>query len=131
MTSVNDIMARNLCVVSRQSKITEVSDLFKRNGVGSLLVKDKDQFVGIITETDIVHKVVAKGLSPHITKVDAVMSYPLIGIDPACGADEAAEKMLENGIRHLAVMRGDEVVGMISMRDLMRSLLGRPEGAGS
>ncbi|HEY4485622.1 MAG TPA: CBS domain-containing protein [Nitrospiria bacterium] len=124
-------MSRDLCVVSRKSNITEVSDLFKRNGIGSLLVKEKNQFIGIITETDIVHKVVANGLSPQSTRVDSVMSYPLVGIDPESSAEQAAGKMLENGVRHLAVIQGEEVVGMVSMRDLMKTIFNRRDGAGS
>jgi len=106
--------------ISKKTKIKETADLMKKNGVGSLLVKEADEIFGIITETDIVHKVVAQGLSPQITTVDAVMSFPLMSIEADAELEEAGRQMVENGIRHLAVTQGGQVVGMISMRDLLR-----------
>jgi len=131
MVKVKEVMANSVFTVSKQTKIKETADLMKKNGVGSLLVKDQDDIVGIITETDIVHKIVAKGLSPQITGVDAVMSYPLQTIDAESGIEAAGEQMAENGIRHLAVTENGRVVGVISMRDLLRPFFVRGEGAGS
>ncbi|HUK57128.1 MAG TPA: CBS domain-containing protein [Nitrospiria bacterium] len=131
MVKVKDMMAKNLFTISKKNKIKETADLMKKNGVGSLLVKEEDQILGIITETDIVHKVVAQGLSPQITTVDAVMSFPLMSIEADADVEEAGLQMVENGIRHLAVTQDGQVVGMISMRDLLRSFSSRGGGPSS
>jgi len=131
MVKVKEVMAKSVFTVSKKMKIKETADLMKKNGVGSLLVKEEDQIVGIITETDIVHKVVAMGLSPLITGVDAVMSFPLMTIEADAAIEQAGHQMVENGIRHLAVTQDGDVTGMISMRDLLRPYFSRPEGPGS
>jgi signal-transduction protein with cAMP-binding, CBS, and nucleotidyltransferase domain len=130
MVKVKELMAKNVFTVSKKTKIKETADLMKKNGVGSLLVKEEDQILGIITETDIVHKVVALGLSPQITAVDAVMSYPLMTIEAESEIEEAGQQMVENGIRHLAVTQDGQVFGMISMRDLLRPFYSRGKGPG-
>ncbi|HET6464734.1 MAG TPA: CBS domain-containing protein [Nitrospiria bacterium] len=125
MVKVKDMMAKSVFTITKKNKIKETADLMKKNGVGSLLVKEEDQIFGIITETDIVHKVVAQGLSPQITTVDAVMSFPLMSIEADAELEEAGRQMVENGIRHLAVTQNGQVVGMISMRDLLRPYFNR------
>ena len=125
MVKVKDMMAKSVFTITKKNKIKETADLMKKNGVGSLLVKEEDQIFGIITETDIVHKVVAQGLSPQITTVDAVMSFPLMSIEADAEIEEAGRQMIENGIRHLAVTQNGQVVGMISMRDLLRPYFNR------
>lgn len=131
MVKVREVMAKSVFAVSKNTKIKETADLMKRNGAGSLLVKDEDQIVGIVTETDIVHKIVAQGLSPQITGVDEVMSFPLMTISADEGIEQAGRQMMENGIRHLAVTQDGDVIGMISMRDLLRPFYSRGEGPGS
>jgi signal-transduction protein with cAMP-binding, CBS, and nucleotidyltransferase domain len=131
MVKVKDMMAKSVFTITKKYKIKETADLMKKNGVGSLLVKEEDQIFGIITETDIVHKVVAQGLSPQITTVDAVMSFPLMSIEADADLEQAGRQMVENGIRHLAVTEGGKVVGMISMRDLLRPYFSREEKPGS
>ncbi|MBI3595688.1 MAG: CBS domain-containing protein [Nitrospirae bacterium] len=127
MVKVKDMMAKTVFTITKKNKIKETADLMKKNGVGSLLVKEENQILGIITETDIVHKVVAQGLSPQITTVDAVMSFPLMSIEADAEVEEAGRQMVENGIRHLAVTQDGQVVGMISMRDLLRPFYSRGE----
>jgi len=125
MVKVKELMARSVFTVSKRTKIKETADLMKKNGVGSLLVKEDEQILGIITETDIVHKVVAKGLSPLITGVDSVMSFPLMTVEADSEVENAGQQMIENGIRHLGVTQDGQVVGLISMRDLLRPFYSR------
>jgi signal-transduction protein with cAMP-binding, CBS, and nucleotidyltransferase domain len=131
MVKVREMMATSVFTVSKKTRIKETADLMKKNGVGSLLVKEDEQILGIITETDIVQKVVAKGLSPLITGVDSVMSFPLITIEAGSEIEAAADQMVENGIRHLAVTQDGQVIGMISMRDLLRPFYSRGNPPGS
>lgn len=88
--------------------------------VGALLVRDQDHNLGIVSESDLVRKVLAESLGPAQTLVRSVMSAPLVTIDSAASAHDASDLMAEAGVRHLAVVEGGEVVGILSVRDLLR-----------
>ena len=117
---VRQLMTRDIVKVPTPTTVKEAAALMKKNGVGSLLVNDGKDLVGIVTETDIVHKIVGLDLSPQMTQVESIMSYPLLSIEAEHPVEEAAEMMIRNGVRHLAVTEKGQVVGMISMRDLLR-----------
>jgi signal-transduction protein with cAMP-binding, CBS, and nucleotidyltransferase domain len=88
--------------------------------IGSLLVLDAEDIVGIVTETDVVRKVIADGLPASSTSVGAVMHAPLIQIDIDETACDASRLMAEKRIRHLAVTEDNRVVGLLSLRDLVK-----------
>lgn len=102
--------------------------LMKKNGVGSVLVGGPEKPIGIVTETDIVQKAIANDQSPITTQIESIMSYPLQTIEADRTALEAVELMNHNGIRHLAVSQEGRIVGMISMRDLLRPFTVSSEG---
>jgi CBS domain-containing protein len=85
-----------------------------------MLVLDQGAYIGIISEADMVRKAMANGFSAEQMTVRMVMSTPLITIDIARSAHDASDLMAEQGIRHLAVTDEGHVVGMISVRDLLR-----------
>lgn len=123
-------MAKNIVHVPTTMRIREVALLMKRSGVGSVIVSEGEHKVGIITETDIVHKAVAKGLNAQMTRADSIMSFPLIEINADATVNDAAENMTENGIRHLAVSEGGQIVGILSLRDLIQPLQASRESRG-
>lgn len=88
--------------------------------VGALLVQEAGHYSGLISESDLVRKGMAESRPAHETLVRAVMSCPLLSIDSASSAHEASEKMAEHGIRHLAVSDEGQIVGIVSVRDLLR-----------
>jgi signal-transduction protein with cAMP-binding, CBS, and nucleotidyltransferase domain len=120
---VRQIMSDKIVSVPAQETVGKVALMMKQHGVGSVLVNDGTNPVGIVTETDIVQKVVAEELSPLSTKVNSIMSYPLMSVDADAVLAEAAETMEHNGIRHLAVMEKGRVKGIVSMRNLIRSVM--------
>src|SRR3972149_2354603 len=128
---VRQLMTRDIVKVPTPTTVKEAAALMKKNGVGSLLVNDGKDLVGIVTETDIVHKIVGLDLSPQMTQVESIMSYPLLSIEAEHRGEEAAELMIRNGVRHLAVTEKGQVVGMISMRDLLRPFYVPQERAGA
>lgn len=92
------------------------------NNVGSVAIVDDDNRpIGIFTERDLV-RVVARGISLE-TPLAEVMSKNLITINPEDSTVSAAVKMLENNIRHLPVIENDRIIGMISIRDVLRALM--------
>ena len=98
----------------------EVADIMKSKKVGSLLVVQGDKTVGIITETDIVRRVIGEDRIPYITPCSQVMSAPVLTISPEASVYEAQDMMDKHHIRHLLVVDEEEsVLGLISIRDLI------------
>jgi CBS domain-containing protein len=97
----------------------EAAKLMTTHKIGSVFVKQKDRIVGIVTEPDIVRKVVGAERVPYYIPVEDIMSSPVIGIDGGRSVTDAADLMEQHGTRHLAVFNGDSIVGILSVRDLL------------
>ena len=121
MTTVKEIMTDKLLTISINSTLREAAKLMKTKKVGSLLVKKDKEFPGILTETDIVQKSIALDRPPEFTKVEEAMSIPLLTIKADCSILEATDLMTERSVRHLVVTEKKEVIGIISIRDVLRS----------
>ncbi len=113
------LMNRNLCVVEPERTLKEAAQVMARDRVGCLLVKQGADYVGILSETDIVRRALAEGLGPETCAVSQVMSAPIITIDVEQSITHANEIMSAKKIRHLVVTERGEVVGIISVRDLV------------
>ena len=88
--------------------------------VGSLLVSQTGKLVGIVTESDMVRKALAYNLDPGLIRVGSLMNHPVIDIDINRTIHDANELMAEKGVRHLAVTEIHKIVGILSVRDLIR-----------
>ena len=121
MIPVKRVMARNLVTVDKQMTVQEVAKVMESKEVGSVLVLDKEsgEIAGIVTERDIVKKVVAKGVDGSSYMVKGIMSSPLLTIDSNKTIFEAGDYMDQKKVRHLAVTESGKVVGIISVRDLI------------
>lgn len=121
---VGDIMTKKVVTVPFGKKIDEVAKLMKNSGIGSVIIVDnehKKHAKGIITERDIIHKILAKGKDPYNTSVDKIMSKPLRVVEPETTIEDAAKAMEENKIKRLPVVNGDnELIGILSEGDIMR-----------
>jgi CBS domain-containing protein len=119
-------MHRYLEVVPPEATIVEVAERMRGKSLGSLLVESTDaegrisRRSGIVTETDLIRKVLAKGMDPFLTMVDQIMTSPLLTITPDRPMLDASHLMERNHVRYLCVSDKDEIVGIISMRDLAR-----------
>ena len=89
--------------VTGDSTIFEVSQMMVERNIGSVLVKNGEEFIGIITERDLTRKVIGKGLDPKTTPVTETMSSPFITLDVEQPVTEANQFMAKHKIRHLAV----------------------------
>ncbi|MEK6537646.1 MAG: CBS domain-containing protein [Nitrospirota bacterium] len=121
MIPVKRVMARNLVTVDKHITVQEVAKLMGSKEVSSVLVLDKEsgEIAGIVTERDIVKKVVAKGVDGSSYLVKGIMSSPLLTIDSGKTIFEAGDFMDQKKVRHLAVTESGKVVGVISIRDLI------------
>ena len=114
-------MSRNLLTVDPQLPITEVAQRMVSRDVGAVLVVDDERLVGILTERDVL-RAVAAGLTEGTLVRDCMTRDPDT-LDSDETTRQAATLMIHGGFRHLPVMEGGEVVGMLSIRDLMRVAL--------
>lgn len=114
------IMCRTLRTINPDATLLEAASLMRDAKVGALLVHEAGHYSGLVSESDLVRKGMAESCPAHETLVRAIMRHPLISIDHASSPHEASEKMAEHGIRHLAVSDEGQIVGIISVRDLLR-----------
>jgi CBS domain-containing protein len=93
------------------------------NHVGALLVMDGSRLVGIVSERDYARKVVLQGRSSATTPVRDIMSAPVVTATPTDTVEHAMRLMTDRRIRHLPVVHGEAVVGVVSIGDLVRSII--------
>ena len=113
--------------VARDSSIEEACRIMDKNRIGALLVycsdsNDPQDLEGIVTERDIIELVARKGKDSLKGDVNEIMSKNIISVTPQCNKIDALDLMMENQIRHLAVMDQEKLVGVLSMRDLIKQL---------
>jgi CBS domain-containing protein len=114
---VKDIMHADVKTASATATYADVATLLHENAISSVVVMDGERLAGIVTERDLVN-LVAEGGDPKTTKVADRMTTSVDTVDPKTDIAEAAEHMARLRIRHLPVVEGQGVVGIISIRDL-------------
>ena len=120
LSEVADYMASDIKTIAGEASLQEAGRLMARHNVGSLLVVKDDQYVGILTETDLARKGTLKGINPEITSVQSLMTSPILSIESHKTVEEAHALMKAKGIRHLAVTETGKIVGIVSLSDLVR-----------
>ena len=113
------MMRRTLRTISPDTTLLAAAQLMRDAKLGALLVQEAGHYSGIVSESDLVRKGMAESCPTQETLVRAVMSSPLLTIEITSSAHEASEKMAEHRIRHLAISEDGQIVGIISVRDLL------------
>ena len=117
---VGEIMHSDVKTASASDSFADVAKMMRSNGISSVVVLDGKKLQGIVTERDIVN-LVAEGGDPNTTTVERRMTrLDLITVDPKTEVSQAAELMVSNNIRHLPIVDGGNVVGIVSIRDMTR-----------
>jgi CBS domain-containing protein len=121
MRKLREIMrAGFLFMVQRDATVREAVQVMADNNVGIVLVLEGERLVGVFSERDVVRRVVDRGLDPDHTPVGDVMTTQIVVGDPDEDYQSAMRKMDQANIRHLLVVKGPEMLSMISIRDLIR-----------
>jgi CBS domain-containing protein len=117
---VGEIMHSDVKTASAGDSFADVAKMMRSNGISSVVVLDGKKLQGIVTERDIVNLVAEVG-DPNTTTVERGMTrLDLITVDPRTELSQAAELMVSNNIRHLPIVDGGNVVGIVSIRDMTR-----------
>lgn len=117
----NEIMTRDVFTIKPEASMYEAAKIMGEKHIGSLIVEKYDTSVGIVTERDLLTKVLALGKKLRTEKVENVMSHPLISISYATKIKEVAQTMINKKGR-LAVFDGGKLVGIVTASDLIRCL---------
>jgi CBS domain-containing protein len=126
MTNVGDVMNTTLVTAEPGSTVAEAATIMGERHVGSTLVMEDGRLVGIFTERDIV-RALSQDFDAPGHPISHWMTKDPRTISKDATVEEALEIMFAGGFRHLPVARGDEVLGMVSMRDLSRATAERAE----
>ncbi|MEK9627855.1 MAG: CBS domain-containing protein [Nitrospinota bacterium] len=119
MDIVKDFMSTPVLSVDVNAPVEEAAKIMQEKSVSCLLVKENEDHIGLITTTDLVKKVMAKGLDAKATKCNDVMSKPVLSINHYLTRSDANLMMQRNQIKHLAVTDQKTVIGILTPKDMI------------
>ncbi|MCX9076250.1 MAG: CBS domain-containing protein [Candidatus Methanoperedens sp.] len=119
---VGELISGRLIYIDSEDNVIKAAILMRENNISSLLVKHKGDFVSIVTEKDIINKVVAEELYPGDIKVSEIMSKDLFTVSKNESIEEAAKLMRKKGVRRLVVLEDERIVGIITETDIAKHL---------
>ena len=117
MATVRDVMKKTLYSVDPSTTVGEAISLMAQNRIGSALIMEGGQLVGIFTERDTV-RAISQSHDAPTHEISSWMTRDPKTVSPDIEVDDALRTMLDNGFRHLPVVERGDVIGMVSMRDL-------------
>lgn len=124
MKTVRDLMIdQEVTVIAKTATVLDAAQKMAQKRIGAVPVLDGDRIVGIFSERDIMTRVVAKNLNPGATTVEQVMTKDLVLGAPEESVEHVEQKMKQFNIRHLPIVHGNKLVGIISLRDLLSAEL--------
>jgi len=112
-----------LYTVSPDASVLDAITLMAEKGIGALIVADKNKMVGIVSERDYARKVILMERASRDTKVSEIMSPNVITVSPHHTSEDCMVLMTDNRLRHLPVMDGDKLLGMLSIGDLVKTVI--------
>ena len=118
---------RAIWSIHPDATVYEAIEQMAEKSVGALLVMEGEQLVGIVSERDYARKVILKGKASRETAVREIMSYPVLSVAPERTIQQTMTLMTEKRIRHLPVLVNERVVGVISIGDVIRSIIEEKE----
>jgi len=119
---IQDIMIKNVITLNGNATVREAVAIMDKHGIGCLVVIQDENPIGIITEGDMLKRVLLEAKDPTTTKAFQIMSAPLVFGNPQMSLQDAVKLMTEKKIKKLPIMENEHLVGMITLTDLARSI---------
>ncbi len=131
MITVRDLMSakgnQNTVSIAADETVYHAVEVMAAKNIGAVLVTDGDRIVGICTERDYARKIVLKGLDSRQTQVKAIMTEEMITVKPETTLEQCMALMSNNHIRHLPVVENGHLTGMVSIGDVVQSMIADKE----
>jgi len=127
VSQILDKKGKDIWFVSPNQTMFEALTLMAEKKVGALVVLENKKLVGIISERDYARKVILKGKTSKETLVEEIMTPDIICVSPNNHADECMAIMIEKRIRHLPVMEKDNLIGIVSIGDVVKAVIDEKE----
>lgn len=122
MPIVRDLLTgRAVLTVEATATALDAARVMAENKIGATLVTTEGQLVGIFTERDLMTRILVAGLNPAETVVEDVMTKDVYTAGPDAKVAELRHELQKRHIRHIPVLEGDKIVGMLSLRDILRA----------
>ena len=122
MAKVRDIMQKNVITIESIKKAHDAAIILKEKEISFVVVVKEGKPIGIVSERDIVRKIVADSNDAHATQLEAIMSKNFKWVEPNASIESAVQKMLNNNIRRLVVLENENLAGVITQTDLTEFL---------
>ncbi len=119
---VKDVMVTNIITIEVGATARQAAELMNRHDIGCIIVVNHEKPVGIVTERDMLKRVMLQGSDPRRSRIDRTMSSPLITIPPETDLRDAINLMTERRIKKLPVVEDGNLRGLLSITDVVRSL---------
>ena len=126
MTTVRDMIrnkGREVFSIAPEASVFEALELMARHNIGALLVVSGEKMVGIVSERDCIRKVDLRGRNVTETPVSEIMTEDVVTVDCSQPLEECMSLMIDRNIRHLPVYDGGELMGLLSVRDVLREVI--------
>jgi CBS domain-containing protein len=120
VTQIRDLMTENPSTCEPNMTVTDVAKVMARENVGPIPVVEGGRLVGLVTDRDLVVRVLAEGRDPEKTTVGEVATSSIETVSPEADLDEALRIMAGNQVRRLPVVEGDRLVGIVAQADVAR-----------
>ena len=117
---VEDVMVTDAITISYRASVKRAAQVMNKHEIGCLIVVKGNKAVGIVTERDVLRRVVARAADPKKTRVEEIMSQPIIVVEPDMELEDAVKLMFEMKIKKLPVVDKGKLVGIVSITDIAR-----------
>ena len=122
MAKVRDIMQKNVITIESLKKAHDAAIILKEKEISFLVVVKEGKPIGIVSERDVVRKIVADNKDAQTTQLETIMSKNFKWVEPNASIESAVQKMLNNNIRRLVVLENENLAGVITQTDLTEFL---------
>jgi len=115
-----NVMSTKVAIIDENFSVKKAAEIMAQEGISAIIITVNGKAQGIVTERDILKRIVAEDRNSRKTKVRDIMSSPLVTIEPSTSLEEAARLMFEKKIKNLPVANANRLIGLINLQDICR-----------